>query len=127
MPTPPARVAEFTRQHLETLDDLQVLVACMESPDRWWSAEAIADHVGLTPSVGRRRLDRLVRRNLFDIRVSDEVRYRFSPGTPALAETAAAWLAEYRKHPLPVVMQLTDHRGLRDFADAFRIKRDDDR
>src|SRR5687767_11642810 len=97
MPTEPARVAEFTLRHLKTIEDLQVLIVCMDDADRWWSPENIARHLGLTPGQARRVLDRLVRSNLCDIRVSGEVKYRFSPGTPQLESEASAWLAEYRR------------------------------
>ena len=127
MPTEPARVAEFTLRHLKTIEDLQVLIICMDDADRWWSPENIARHLGLTPGQARRVLDRLVRSNLCDIRVSGEVKYRFSPGTPQLEADASVWLAEYRRNPLSVVTLLTGRRSLRDFADAFRIRRHEDR
>lgn len=127
MPTVPARVTEFTRSHLNTLEDLQVLVACMEDPERWWNPAGIARQLGIRVPAARRSLDQLARRNLFDIRVSDDVSYRFSPGAPELKAAALAWLAGYRKNPLAIVKLVTDNRSVRDFADAFRIKRHDDR
>jgi len=127
MPAELARVAEFTRRHLETIEDLQVLIVCMDDADRWWSPDSMARHLALTPGHARRVLDRLVRSNLCDIRVGGEVKYRFSPGTPQLESDASAWLAEYRRNPLSVVTLLTGRRSLRDFADAFRIKRRDTR
>jgi len=127
MPTEPGRVAEFTRRHLETIDDLQVLIICMDDAARWWSPDSMARHLGIRSGQARRALDRFVRGNLCDIRVSADVRYRFAPGTPELQADASAWLAEYRRNPLSVVTFLTGRRGLRDFADAFRIKRHDDR
>jgi hypothetical protein len=123
MHTVPARVAAFTTRHLDTIEDLQVLVACMESSDRWWSSGSTARELGLTPATARRSLDRLSKRNLFDIRVSDDVRYRFAPGASALEADAREWLAEYRRNPLAVAKLVSGSRGIRDFADAFRIKR----
>ena len=127
MSTVPARVTAFTTRHVNTLEDLQVLVACMEGPERWWNPAGIARHLGIRVPAARRSLDQLTRRNLFDIRVSDDVSYRFSPGAPELKADALAWLAEYRKNPLAIVKLVTDNRSVRDFADAFRIKRHDDR
>lgn len=127
MPTEPAKVAEFTRRHLETIEDLQVLIICMDDADRWWSPDSIARHLTINPVQARRVLDRFVRSNLCDIRVSGEVKYRYSPGTPELGADASAWLAEYRRNPLSVVTLLGGRRSVRDFADAFRIKRHDDR
>lgn len=127
MPPVSAKVAEFTAHHLKTIDDLQVLVACMEADDRWWSAAAAAGQLGINPTIAARSLDRLARRNLFDIRVGNSITYRFSPGTPQLDEDASALLAEYRRNPLGVVKLVTAGASVRDFADAFRIRRHDDR
>ena len=127
MPTAPKRVTEFTTSHLNTLDDLEVLVVCMEGAERWWNPAGIARQLGIRVPAARRSLDQLARHNLFDIRVSDDVSYRFSPGSTELKADALAWLAEYRKNPLAIVKLVTDNRSVRDFADAFKIKRHDDR
>jgi len=127
MLTVPGKVAEFTTRHLETIDDLQVLIACMENRDRWWSTESAAHQLGITRAIAGRSLDHLARQNLFDIRIRDDIRYRFAPGTPGLEAEALAWLLEYRKNPLGIVKLVTGSRSIRDFADAFRIKRYDDR
>ena len=123
MPTVPPRVVEFTTSHLVTLEDLEVLVTCMENPERWWSPADVALQLGMSQAAARRSLDQLARHNLFDLRITDDVRYRFAPGAPELEADAAAWLAEYRRSPLAVVRLITGGRGVRDFADAFRIRR----
>jgi hypothetical protein len=122
-----ALVAEFAARHLQSLDDLQVLIACMEAGDRWWSAASTAGQLGISPVVAARSLDHLARQNLFDIRVSNAIAYRYAPGTPQLDEEAQAMLAEYRRNPLGVVKLVTGRSSARDFADAFRIRRHDDR
>ena len=123
MPALPPRVVEFTTGHLESLEDLEVLVACMDSPERWWNAADMALQLGLSQGAARRSLDQLARHNLFDLRVTDDVRYRFSPGTPELEADTRAWLGEYRRNPLAVVRSIPRGRSVRDFADAFRIRR----
>jgi DNA-binding IclR family transcriptional regulator len=127
MRTEPGKGTEFTKRHLGSIEDLQILLVCIESDDRWWSSGNIAQHIGVTQAAARRALDRLVQKNLLDIRVSDDVRYRFAPGTPELEADVAAWLVQYRRDPLSVVTLLTRSGSVRDFADAFRITRDDDR
>ena len=89
----------------------------------------MAREVGIGESAARKSLDRLARRNLLDIRVTGDVRYRFRPGTPDLDAQAAAFAAAYRKNPVDVVRLIVRSLpdSLRDFADAFRIKPDDDR
>lgn len=129
MGSPPAPVVHFTRTHLRSIEDLQVFVACFDNRERWWDSIAMAREVGVAESVARKALDRLARGNLLDIRLTGDVRYRFGPGTQELDTQAAAFAAAYRKNPVDVVRLIVRSlpNSLRDFADAFRIKPDDDR
>jgi hypothetical protein len=77
----------------------------------------------------RHILDRFVARNLLDVRISDDVRYRFSPGPAGLREATDAFVEAFQRAPA-LVMQLllpSRRRSMEDFSDAFRIRRDDDR
>lgn len=114
--------------HIRSLEELQLLVTLIQTPDRWWDARAVADELGLPTSVARRGLDSLASRNLLDIRITGDVRYQFRPGTDELREAALAFEEAYRARPLAVVQVVTGtaKRGIRAFADAFRIRRDDD-
>lgn len=115
-------------KHIHSLEELQLLLALMQTPDRWWDATAAARELGLARPAARRGLDALAARNLLDIRITGDVRYRFHPGTGELRAAARAIEDAYRANPLAVVQLVTQtgRRGLRDFSDAFRIRRDDD-
>ena len=121
-------VTEFARAHLRSLEDLQVLLTCMDTKDRWWSVNAICRELGLTKEGALAAMDHLVRRNLLDIRVTDDVRYQFKPGSPAVEQAARAFSAAYRSSPLAIIKLVTATGGqsLRDFANAFRIRHHDD-
>jgi hypothetical protein len=77
----------------------------------------------------RRTLDRLASRNLLALRIAGDLRYQFQPGDAAAEAAAGAFAHAYRTNRLAVVRLVTHERqpGFRDFADAFRIRRDDDR
>jgi hypothetical protein len=81
--------------------------------------------------LARATLERFAQQNLLDIRISDDVRYRFQPGTDQLETAASAFAAAYRRDPALVVQYVAESAAetdsLRDFADAFRIRRRDDR
>ncbi len=114
---------------LGSLQDLQLLVTLMEDPQRWWDARALAQETGNPNASTGRGLDRLAARNLLDIRVTEDVRFRYRPGTPELEKAGAAFAEAYRKAPLAIVKLVTARRpgSVTDFANAFRIRRDDDR
>ena len=125
-PLSPA-VIEFASTHIRTLEDLQVLLTCIEARDRWWDAAGVAREIGISRSAARRALDHLACGNLLDIRITGDVRYQFKPGNVALEAAAMGCAVAYRTNPIPILQLFTDpaRRNLRDFADAFKIRRDD--
>ncbi|MBI2189205.1 MAG: hypothetical protein HYU37_19070 [Acidobacteria bacterium] len=124
--SPPVRA--FVAAHARTLDELQLLMAIIQSADRSWDASAAAREVGLAEADARAALEHLAACNLLDIRIGENLRYQFRPGTPQLREAALSALEAYRQRPLDIARLVQpEHRSLRDFADAFRIRHDDDR
>jgi hypothetical protein len=103
---------------------------CIDNRDRWWDAPAVARTLSIAESRARRILDQLARSNLLDIRITDAVRFRFAPGIQELERQAAAFAVAYHNNPADVVKLIartTVADSVRDFADAFRIRRNDDR
>lgn len=74
-------------------------------------------------------LDTLAAANLLDMRLAEDVVYRYEPGTSALRDAAARFRQAYRDTPALVLRAVSAgyRRSLTDFANAFRIRRDDDR
>ncbi len=123
---PPAVVA-FVADHVRSLDELQLLMSIIQSDERWWDASIAAREIGMSQAASGEVLDRFASRNLLDIRVADAVRYQFRPGTEALREAARATMDAYRRNPIALARLVPRQRpGITDFADAFRIRRDDD-
>jgi hypothetical protein len=123
----PAAVETFLRNYIDTLQQIELLMLLMKSPDRWWDAPAVAKAIGTDPTSARVDLERLGSRNLLAISISSEVRYRFQPGTASLQAATDAFQDALRTHGLDVFRFVSDtpRRAMRDFADAFRIRRDD--
>ena len=124
MKSVPPHVADFLTLHIGSPEDLEVFLACVTAPERWWDASSMASEVGVRPQAAHRSLDHLARSNLLDIRVTADVRYQFNPGTEELRDRAIACAAEYRVNPIGVVQIVTDRRRrIRDFADAFKLRK----
>ena len=121
----PGTVREFLTSNIATLDDLSVLVVLLEGEARWWDAATVAVQTGLSASEVRIVFDAFVRRNLLDVRISNEIRYQLRPGTEDLVNATHAIAAEYRRAPARIVQAVAHRpgRGVSDFADAFRLKR----
>src|SRR5687767_18601 len=123
-----SQVTAFITAHVRSVEALQVLMVLVQSPERWWDARAVWHETGLSAGVAGRMLQQLASSNLLDIRVTGDVRYRFAPGTPDLRAAALACCELYCRAPWVLVSGLpgVTRRSLADFADAFRIRRDDD-
>lgn len=121
-------VAGFLAAHIRSVDGLHVLMTLIETEDRWWDAQSLGRELLITPGAARRALEWLTQHNLLDVRVTDDIRYQFAPGTEQLRTAALASAEAYRVNPVAVVQHVTNssRRSVRDFADAFRIRRDDD-
>jgi DNA-binding IclR family transcriptional regulator len=122
-------VLAFLAAHLSSLEQFQLLLHLMQAEDRWWDSQTVARELAIPAGDAHAALDHLAKHNLLDIRITGDVRYRFSPGTAELEAGARACAEEFRRVPVEVLAAVT--RGgptsVRDFADAFRIRRDDDR
>jgi hypothetical protein len=123
-----AAVLSFAETHFASVDELAVLVALVESSTRWWDARMVARELGVLPASAAKALEHLAAANLLDIRVTDEVRYQFHPASPELGVEVRAFVDAYRRYPAIVMRAVhskTSNRSARDFADAFRIRRDE--
>jgi hypothetical protein len=125
----PPDVEAFIRGHVLSIDAIELLAAMIDTADRWWDARLIHGELGIAVVPARGLLDHLAGLNLFDIRVTDDVRYRFHPGTSELAQTMSRLVACYRTNRAAVVRAVapTARRGVRDFAAAFRLRKHGDR
>jgi hypothetical protein len=122
----PARLIAFIGAHIRSVDDLVLLTAMIDAPDRWWDAELVRRETGLPLRVARIALDRFASANMLDIRVTDDVRYQLRPGTGELASAIAEFAEAYRAHPATIIRVVAHApHHIRDFADAFRIRKDD--
>jgi hypothetical protein len=125
----PEAVVRFIASHIGSLEELHVLITCIRGRERWWDAATIASELAMTETAALRALEEIARHNLLDVRISGEVRYQFSPGSHDVEEAALALADVYLAQPLAVTQHVARvaRRDIRDFADAFRIRRDDNR
>jgi len=100
-------VVRFATTNLPSVKELRVLVLFVEGQERWYNADTIARTLRIPGRVAQAALDHLARRNLLDIRVTDDVRYRFRPGTPILESQATAVVATYRRNPQQILQLIS--------------------
>ncbi len=124
----PRSVVTFVTDNIETLDQLELLVLAMESPHKWWDATLGGAAIGIGTGAARQALERLASRNLLAISVIEDVRYRFQPGSEELRRTvqdfATAWRTD--RPAITHIVVKGASPALRNFSNAFRIRRDAD-
>ena len=121
----PEEVRAFLAAYVGSIEELNVLMALIDVDARWWDAGTMAAHSGTTAGDARRILEAYASRNLLDIRITDDVRYRLRPGTPELEEAVHRVAATYRTSPRTLFQWAAGraHRSVNDFSDAFRWRR----
>jgi len=119
----PRTVEAFVVAHMRSVEDLQLLIRLVEEPDRWWDAETVSGELRLSTLAARGALEWFAGRNLLEIRLSIDIRYRFNPGTDSLRRAVHDSVTAYRADPIAVIRAISPGlQRIRDFADAFRIK-----
>jgi hypothetical protein len=120
---PPA-VRRFLDQRVDDVEQLEIVLLLQRHGDRSWSAADVADTLRLGTRRVEQQLEALAGRDLFDVRLGGDVRYRFKPAGDTVASTARQLAELYRDRRLEIVLFVTTRglRPLRDFSDAFRLK-----
>jgi hypothetical protein len=116
----------FLEDHVRSLEELELLVLLMGTPDEWWSAARAVGELGLPRVAVAQALESLASRNLLDVRLADAVLFRYGPVTPELDRLARSLAAVHQEHRV-VVTAAVLKRGtdrIRAFADAFRIRKE---
>jgi len=121
-----------TRRDIERLirsvEELEVLLFLGRDRTRYSSSRVAAAAVGLSDAAAAAALEALASRNLLDVRIGEQLLYRLDP-TTAKANAAVGRILEAGWHNrvavLHVIMALPS--SVRDFADAFRVKKGPDR
>ncbi|HEY0875721.1 MAG TPA: hypothetical protein VGD94_19745 [Vicinamibacterales bacterium] len=120
--SPAAR--DFLRARLGSLIQLDIALLLHADPSVWWSAERVAEHLRVTVDAARQVLEALASRNLLDVRIANDLTYRFAPWHESTAELIAE-IAEHHYEARELIARGGGDRTATRFADAFRIRKTD--
>lgn len=119
-------VVRFIERTINSVEQLEVLLFLMSNPGRQWTAQEISEKTRLPAASIASKLDQLVKAELV-AKEGDAVRY--APSSSALEARVAQALDKAYQERRDTVIQLIYSRPLdhiRIFADAFRIKKEED-
>jgi len=117
-------VDQFIQRELDTVPHLEALLLLWGTRPKLWSAAEMGAALYLKESGGRDILQNLTRRHLA-VRTASEL-YAYSADSLELDMLVAALEREYRRNLIRVTRMIHGKAstGVREFADAFRLKKD---
>ena len=119
----PDDVAQFIRDHIDSIELLEVLLLLRERSGDVWSAETVARELRINPVSTTTRLEKLTSLDL--LADQGDASYRYAPATSAI-DTLIQRVAEcYRERRVTMITMIFSKPSdsARDFADAFRLRK----
>jgi hypothetical protein len=112
-------------QHIDSVEQLEVLLLLRRDTQQTWDAEMVARELRIAASSAQRRLQDLFGRGLL-IRNEDE-RYRYSRSSPLDAAVHGLEQA-FNERPVSVISFIFSRPSdnLRMFSDAFKLRKKDE-
>jgi hypothetical protein len=117
-------VRTLIRRHVHSVGELELLMLLHAERDRSWSVAEICDALACPPSWAAAKLDGMSDAGLVQ---AAGTTWRFAPATSELEHTTAALQEAYRLHSRDVVRFVfaAPGRDLKEFSDAFRVRREE--
>jgi hypothetical protein len=122
----PDEVARFVTKHIDSVEQLEVLLLLSGSSDRQWSAAGVAQELRIAPESAAYRLTDLAARGLLETDGGTEPLYRYRPRS-GVADQAVSGLAQaYRERRVSIINLIFSKPldKIQTFADAFKLRKD---
>ena len=102
---------------------MEILIVSRGSRDPW-SAGQMAVRLALSEESVNRHMEALVQKGLFDVKLANDVLYRYDPVSDDLRRGADLLAAYYQTSRMAVIRFIAgqERRSMKDFSDAFRLR-----
>jgi predicted ArsR family transcriptional regulator len=113
----PEDVARFLDDHIESIDQLEILRVLGEDREREWDSVALAGEVQAEPEAVRAHLTAMHSRGL--LRTTTQgvgLSCRYGAGTPELENIVGRLLQMYRERPVTMIKMVYDDAGPRPYG-----------
>jgi hypothetical protein len=123
----PEDVDRFLARHVDTIEQLEVLLLLHRLPAADWTAEAVANALYIQPASAARRLAALADFGLLAAKSASAPTYRYAPQSAELDQTVGRLAETYRERRVAVITAIASRpmENVRAFSDAFRIRKKD--
>lgn len=118
----PRQVRRFIAKYFDSVAALEALLLLRGAPHETWDVSRVAGRLYITEAETSQILDRLCRDGL--LACTDKV-YRYECKTKDLQRAVDDLSGLYARHLIPITNMIhAKSRRIREFADAFRIRKD---
>jgi len=132
---PPPDVQELLREHIESYEQLELLLIIRADMESVWTEETLATRFRIPTSLVLAALDGLESAGFIEVRrQGSEQRYVYLRQSDKVEATISSLAMAYRENPIPIVKLMSANAierlrtaALRTFADAFILKKDKNR
>jgi DNA-binding MarR family transcriptional regulator len=120
----PDDVARFLGDHIDSVEQLEILLLLHRAGDSAWTPEMVAAALYTQPTSAARRLASLCDHGLLE-RVGEPPAYRYVAVNPERGELISTLADTYRERRVAVVTAIATNpvENVRAFSDAFRLRR----
>lgn len=115
----------FINKNISSVEQIEVLLILHANPERAWTIDEISAILRSSPNSIRSRLVTLERHGLSAAAQSDEYQYAASGRLHEMVEVLAEEYGQRRFSVIELVFSRPD--AARSFADAFRLREDDEK
>lgn len=124
-------VLAFMREHIESYEQVEVLILLRAHREQSWTSSAVATHLRITTTMASEALRFLCRENILSVQVGpSELLFKYAPRPAELGELVNRFVQAYDAHRLEVMKLMTANalerlrtKALRKFSDSFLIAR----
>ena len=122
----PPDVGRFIADHIQTADQLEILLLLHGGQDREWTAREVSEAVFTVPASATMRLESLVASGFLASSGGPDPSYAFQPASAAQRAQVDALAGAYAADRVAVITRVFQRRSdpLQSFSDAFRVRPD---
>ncbi len=122
----PSDVEQLLREHIRSIETLEILLSLRDEPERRWTVADVYQKVRSSERSVSHNLAELSRRGLVRQEAQNPPAYQFAPQTDPLRETVERLAHLYAERRVRIVEAIYSERvsEVDEFAKAFRLRKD---
>ncbi|WP_235217097.1 hypothetical protein [Archangium violaceum] len=118
----------FITHHIDSVEQLEILLLLHQQPGRAWNAEAVARELRIASESASERMEDMVHDGLLKRQGVSPEEYRYGPESMKLDNAVRGLATAYAQRRVTVINLIYSKPidKIRTFADAFRLRKDED-